>query len=663
MSIRSARLARMAVALGWLFACGWLAAQTISGSIVGTITDPTGAAIPEASVRLTASSSGAVRTTTSDARGDFSFNALPPDTYVLTVTAKGFRQFQRSDINLLPNQRVSLATITLNLGPTSEMVTVTGQPPQVHTNDTTASAVITPDEVNGVPIESRNFEALAELLPGVPTVPGAVEQGFRGNVTLTANGQSDKSNSITIDGLATENSNGASPNTFVSEDAVKEVTILQYNYTAKYGRSPGLAVRATTKGGTQHYRGSAYWYQRNQLFNANDTFDNRQHRKAPDSRFFSVGSTFGGPLILPKLLPRQQKLFFFFSGEIQRERLPQSIQNINVPNDGSLPGTSNERAGDFSDLCPAGFNNGLCINGKQTQLVDESGRPYANNNITAFINPAMQKFLNLLPRPNQTPAAVNGNANYFYQESVNDPRHTEFLRLDYDLTPKTILTASGLNWVEDDQGANVPAGSTKWGWLPADYNPASRTLNLSVTHVFSTTLTLEATGSMMYWSEAAHPSATNLARVSRSVQNINIPQFSPQDNPLNLLPLVTFASMPGAGAPNISWDGRFPIHGRETTRNLTVDLTKVLGTHTFDAGFYAEHWYMNKGADGNFAGTFTFEQNTKTYGLSTGNDFADAYLVWEIFISTRKTKSGPSRRERWTTLNGTSRTTGKRRLD
>ena len=310
---------RLAVGLGWLFACGWLAAQTISGSILGTVTDATGAAIPGASIQLTASSSGAVRATTSDARGDFSFNALQPDTYVLTVTAKGFSRFQRSDINLLPDQRVSLATIALNVGPTTQVVTVTGQPPQIHTNDTTASAIITPDEVSGVPIESRDFAALAELLPGVPAVPGDVEQGFRGNVILNANGEPVEASSITIDGLATENSNGHSPNTFVSQDAVKEVTVLQYNYTAKYGRTPGLAVRARTKGGTRNYHGSAYWYQRDRLFNANDTFNNRQHRQAPNNRFFSVGGTFGGPLIIPKLLPHRDKLFFFFSGEFWRE--------------------------------------------------------------------------------------------------------------------------------------------------------------------------------------------------------------------------------------------------------------------------------------------------------------------------------------------------------
>src|SRR5262249_8892378 len=186
------------------------------------------------------------------------------------------------------------------------------------------------------------------------------------------------------------------------------------------------------------------------------------------------------------------------------------------------------------------------------------------------------------PPPNTT----SPNYNFIFQESNRVPKHNEVARMDYNLDAHTTLYGVLNLWSEEEKGNNVPAGSTKWGWLPATYAPKSKTVNLAANHFFSPTLILETSVAASRWTETAHPMPQDLAARDRILQGDAFPQFHPENNPLHLLPAASFGGI--NNPPNVTYDGRFPIRGAENTFTGTVNVTKIHGVHTAKAGVFLD---------------------------------------------------------------------------
>src|SRR3989442_616673 len=301
-----------------------LLAQTTSGTISGTVVDPGGALIPGAKVSVTYEANGESRSSVSSERGSFSFPSLLPATYTIRLELPGFQTFQSIGNVLTPNGRLDVGELKLTIGAVGETVNVEASVAQVQTASAENSAVLTRDQFSMIPTKGRDLTNMLRLLPGVQmTVDQDAFGGATGfGATIGAvQGTRSAQQNLTVDGLVANDLGApAGLSGQVNMDAVQEVKVLLSNYQAEYGRNPGANISMTTRGGAKEYHGSAYYYGRNDAFNANDFFRNRSTNPSLNSkpalyRFHTFGATLCGPVpfTVPALNPNRAKLFFFYS--------------------------------------------------------------------------------------------------------------------------------------------------------------------------------------------------------------------------------------------------------------------------------------------------------------------------------------------------------------
>jgi len=329
-------------------------AQLYAGSLSGTVTDPSGAVVVNATVTLTDVGKGIDRQTKSDASGRYLFRALPPALYELSIDAMGF------EIEIVPSITVNVSenatsNVVLRVGQSTETITVqAGATEGVQSEDASNGQVVDRDLVANLPLIGRAVFDLAFLAPGVsPPEGGNFTPGSASNNFVSQgsrNGQAD----IVIDGVSTtnydQNTGWVDPLYTPSVDAVQEFKIQQSNFGAEFGFSGATVINVVTRSGTNTIRGSAYEYVRNTLLNAEQYFAKQAGQPNPAYHWNDFGGAFGGPI-------KKDKLFFFFDYEGGRQITPQT----NVMD---LP-TDRERAGDFGQICTSAggaFNaSGQCV--------------------------------------------------------------------------------------------------------------------------------------------------------------------------------------------------------------------------------------------------------------------------------------------------------------
>src|SRR5215468_7525360 len=330
-----------------------LGGQTTTGTISGTVVDPAGALIPGAMVFATNEATGDSRSTITSESGNFSFPSLLPATYTLKVELAGFQTFQRTGNILTPNSRLDVGQLKLAIGAIGDTINVEASVAQVQTASAENSAVLTHEQFSMIPTKGRDLTNMLRLLPGVQMTGdqdafgGAT--GFGAAIGAVQGTRASQQN-LTVDGLLA-NDLGASSGLSgqVNMDAVQEVKVLLSTYQAEYGRNPGANISMTTRAGTKEYHGSAYYYGRNDAFNANDFFRNRSTSTALSSkpalyRFHTLGATLGGPVpfTIPGLNSNRKKLFFFYSFDDTMDLVPDpALTRYRQP-------TALERTGDFS---------------------------------------------------------------------------------------------------------------------------------------------------------------------------------------------------------------------------------------------------------------------------------------------------------------------------
>lgn len=593
----------------------------VNGSITGSVADPSGSAISGATVKLISESTGAVLLQTSDAEGNFSFTAVLPSVYTVSAEHAGFKRFQKQHLELTPGGRLPVGELILPVGEVNESVTVQAEGAAVQTASSERSGMVTSEEIRDLTVINRDFTTLAELQPGVVINVGQSVQTFSGNNTFNVLGGRSTSNNIMVDGLPTNNTNQGNMNTTISLDNTQTVEVKVSNFSAEYGRNNGFAVLAVSKGGTNRLHGAAYYYDRNEAFNANNFFNNLKGIAQTPLRISYLGGNLGGELHIPGLHATRGKLFFFISAEKIGELRPKGEQDVTVP-------TQLERQGDFTQSGPKGTP--LAYNGVGVTIKDPlTGAPFPGNVVPADrILPSMKNYLNLLPLPNFTSAAAlavsKGQYNYIFQESLHVPKYLNSARLDYNFSERTQAYARFNYWYEDQQGNGVSAGNTGWGWLPQHYTAITPSGVVSLTHIFTPTLVFQGTMGFSQFSEAGPPlSEAALTAKQRSTVGFTIPQLYPAVNQYNLVPAATFGVNKSA---NPSYASRFPLQGVENTFTWNGSLTKVAGSHTIKAGFAPERWAAMKGKNAaSFAGNMNFSQDT-TNPLDTGYAYSNALL-------------------------------------
>lgn len=607
-----------------------LSAQALTGSISGTVADPSGQVIPGALVKLTNQLSGEERSAATSGNGDFSFQALVAGTYDIRIEAKGFRPLERKGNVLLAASRLALGNIQLDVGSLAETITVTAQGAAVATTVTAQTAVLDSKQVAQISIRGRDPVSLLRILPGVQQ--GVDTDTFGGSFATAVPavmGQTGRQ-TLYVDGInGGDGGNGGGGGGNFSDatnlDAIAEVNVQLNNYTAEYGLKGGPQINFITKHGGQDFHGTAYWYKRHEEFNAKNFFNNALNQPKPVYRYSTLGGNLGGPIKVkvPVINPDGNRLFFFYSVDDTRLKDLNQLRTYQMP-------TDLERKGDFSQTKTLGGAL-IVVRDPLTQ------QPFTGNIIPANrASAAGIALLNITKIPNALGPPSQGY-NYITQEpSIPHPRRQQIFRFDFRPTEKDTISVKYQTWFTKSVGFEVAGRSSPWGLVRQRYDFTSQDGKVDYTRIISPQIVNELAIGIHYTTEKGPPEDDKaLAGIQRTSYPAlaNLPQFAARNNPLNLIPKVQFGTLQnsrnsGLGqsdVPNITYDNRWPITGADTAFPISDNLTYTHGVHTFKFGVLRENERFGQARASTFAGEFSFA-NDGNDPSNTGFAYANAYI-------------------------------------
>jgi len=615
----TAGLALAVVALALAGGGAW--AQTITGVISGTVTDPSGNAIPGATVTLINEATNDARTISTDVAGAFVFPAVLPGAYTVKIESKGFHTLVRTGNQCTPNERLALGNLQLAIGSVTETVTVSAQGSNVQTASAEGSALLTTRQLDTLAQKGRDVVGMLNLLPGVETRdPVESVGGNYSNVgTPRIGGLPSSTNTITVDGApGTDLGSAGSHVVYTAFDSASEVKVLLNSYQAEYGRAGGAMVNIVTKSGTRGFHGSVYWYKRHEMFNANTWWNNRRSAAKAKYRYLTEGLAVGGPVSIPKLFNQsREKLFFFYSVERDPAKMPLSMYSFTMP-------TALERNGDFSQSLDTS-NKLMVVNDPTTKSA------FPGNIIPASrINKSGQALLNVLALPNQFNRALTGGTyNHQFQESLDQSKLSHNFRLDYAPTVKDTLFFRGMTWGNSEHGWNGSGGFAPWPMAQDNLEFLVRTAVLGYTRILSPNIVHEFHGTARrdFLNHLLAP-PDELAKIQRDKIGFTVGQFHPEINPYNIIPQATFTGVI-SNPPSFGgyWGGRYPAHRIDSVYTLADGLTMTHGAHTFKAGFYFERDVILSvpGWNQTWMGSLSFNRDTNN-PLDANHPFANGLL-------------------------------------
>src|SRR3984893_9289173 len=390
-------------------------AQQITGSIRGTVQDPSSAFVQSASVSAQQAETGLTRTAMTDPSGAYVLLELPVGHYELRVEAKGFQKYIQQGITLNVNE-TAIIPIHLAVGAESQALEVNADAQLIQGTVTSLGKTVSEREVLDLPLNGRNFTQLGLLQPGVvPLTPGLAEAGgsLRAGQAYAVNGQRPESNNFLIDGA--NNFNGVDGGFVLKPpvDAITEFRILTHNASAEFGQSLGSTTNIITRSGTNRFHGALWEFLRNDVFDATNFFA-ATTEPLKQNQF---GASLGGPVRKDKTF-----LFGFYEG----------LRNHQGETDSSTVPSVAERSGDFSASCPEGFTAGFCSNPNHQLFNVLLNKPYPHNQLTD-INPLSSGLLSLFPLP-------NAGTNLFTSTQIVTQNYDQFgIRLDHYLTASDAL--------------------------------------------------------------------------------------------------------------------------------------------------------------------------------------------------------------------------------
>ena len=578
------------------------AAQTITGTMSGMVVDSSGAVIPGVAVTLINLHTGDVRKLDTNSEGRFVFSAVQPEAYTVRVEAPGFEKLERTNVVLSANENLALGRIELKTGKASETITVIEGGGKVETESSDLTARLTSDQISLISTKGRDITSLLRLIPGTSYIDDveAVGEGF-GTDLPNISGQRGRSTVSTVDGLnASEPSGSNKISMTTNQDAIAEVKVLRNNYAAEYGNNGGAMINIVTKSGGQSYHGGGYYFLRNEALNANSYFNNNAGLPRGMYRHNIWGVNLGGPVQIPWIFPNHnhQKLFFFYSYEKPHTITPTNPVFVTVP-------TALERQGNFSQS--------INSSGKPVIVVDPlTGAPFANNTIPqSRWNPSTAALLNVFPLPNTLRA---DGTNYQVQKSVDVPKWSQIIHIDFKPTDKDNISWKGQQWVSDNIGFDTSGWDhndrSRWG-INSHYLYSEDGMTFGWTHIFSPRVVNEANVGLRHDSEGFIPGDGMVDLVSRSRLNYTAPQLFPQNNKLNTIPQTAssnggFTSVRGNPA-RIFWLNRWGEIGRDYILPSVSDgLSFNRGSHVYKTGIYYEHLRNEEAPGGNWQGTLDF---------------------------------------------------------
>lgn len=641
--------------MGWFIPAAY--AQVDTGSILGTVTDQTGAVIPGAKVTLTNKGTGLSLSSKTGANGSYVFSPVKIGTYSVTAEAAGFNKAVHTDLVLNIDQQL-VANFTLTPGAVTQTVTVTAAASVLQTQNASVGQVVAQRTINNLPLNGRNFTFLAQIVAGVNT-PQADTRGNAANGAFTANGVREDQNNYLLDGIDNNSDNvdflnGTNFVVLPPPDALSEFKVQTSNYSAEFGRAAGAILNATIKSGTNQVHGDLWEFFRNDKLDAADYFEDSGGLTKGEYRHNQFGFTLGGPVYIPHIYDGRNKLFFFGDLEILRRRQGSVFTN-------SVP-TALERSSGFTNLSDVilGQTNASCISSGACTHTDNLGRtlldgtaldpatmrpvtkgqvdpvtglvatnsgyvddpfytggPVGNmTNFTALcasqatcqlnqlpggrLDQNAIKLLNLYPAPTGLGTVNNQASNPVLSEN----RWAFDTRMDWNRGDKDEVFGT-FSYVKDPQFIPAPfTGIADGGaFQQGDQHALSFLGAFSYTHIFSPTLVNEA----RLGEDRLHTSRFGPVGTQMGI---------PQQFGINGIAQVTEnGGLPAIGISGLNTLGSnafLPSDEITQTTQVTDNLTKVYENHTFKMGMEFQHikfstlqpaWsHGQMNFDGNYAG-------------------------------------------------------------
>jgi carboxypeptidase family protein/TonB-dependent receptor-like protein len=641
-----------------------LQAQVDTGSILGTIADASGAPINGAKVILTNEGTGAALSFTTGADGTYKFTPLKIGSYKVTATFQGFQTTTQTNITVNVGADVVI-NFSLKPGAVTQSVEVVATIPVLQTQNAAVGQVVDSRNVNDLPLNGRNFTFLAQLSAGVNT-PQADTRGNAATGAFAANGLRPAQNNYLLDGIDNNSDtvdflNGTNFVVLPPVDAVQEFKVQTSGFSAEFGRSGAAVLNATIKSGTNELHGSAWEFFRNDKLDAADFFENARNVKKGELRQNQFGVTAGGPVVIPHVYNGKNKLFFFgdyegfrrAQGTILSGTVPTAAERaswnaagstINLQDYITAQLSATPKPDDLGRTAPVGTiydpaTTRLVTAGKVDPVSglvatttgftrDPFGTCAAsmttftlagcNLNVIPFnrLNADAIKLLNLFPNP--TTSGVFGN--FGNSPKLFEHKNSFDARMDVNLNEKNQIFFR-FSYGDDPQfipgifGGVADGGAFQQGPQTANAQQSA----LGYTHTFSPTLINEARAGINY---------LHTTRSSPVASQLGLPaQFGVQAIPQ----VAENGGLPAFGIGALSTLGSnafLPSDEVSSTIQLTDNVTKIYGKHTFKMGFEFQHVKFSTLQPPWSHGQFNYGGYTDSPGGTGGNvGIADFLLV------------------------------------
>jgi len=561
--------------LGLLFLSFNLHAQTFRGTILGTVMDSSGAAIPAATVTIKNLDTGLIRTVITSDDGSYSAPELPIGNYSITVQKEGFKE------GIVTGVRVEVsserrADFTLQPGQVSQLVEVTGEElPMLESTSNTLGGIVESKVVTNLPVNGRDYQKLILLVPGAASGPDAITDSAGSYGTVSVNGARGRSNNYLLDGTDMNdgyrndpaiNEGGvfSTPATILPVEAIAELHIAS-NFEAEYGRSAGSAINIVTKSGTNDFHGSAFDFFRNTALNARNYFNPAANEPngGPQQPFHlnQFGGDLGGPIF-------HDKTFFFVDYEGVRETGSESSP-------GCVP-----TAGDISANAP--------IPGDLSS-----------------INPVIQKLLALNPWPaptSSTDCYANGGSNVTLATPFSNRVDNGIVKIDHNFNQDNLLTG---RYYIGDSSQLFPLALTGGGLLP-NYNTFVPTrvqlISISYVSLISPSIVNEARLGWNRFAEGFFPEDHSFNPLSIGLDTVG-PGTPNNNNPYNFgMPVISVS-----GLPQIGSDKADPRQRVDTNWHFIDNISWKSGKHDIKFGYEFRRTSVSQIFNRTFRGKLTFD--------------------------------------------------------
>ncbi|MGH9400860.1 MAG: carboxypeptidase regulatory-like domain-containing protein [Terriglobia bacterium] len=586
-----AALAALFVSVALLFAfnpkaCAQIRAQA---SLTGYVSDPTGAMIPEAKVRITNVGTGVSSVSATNSGGNYYFPALNAGVYKVEANAPGFKTMIQTGFQISVGEQASL-DFHLPIGATTQTLTVQAQISHLQTQTGQQSGVVSGPQIQLLSVNGRNFMTMAKLVPGAAATPGNESIGHIAN-DINFNGGRTEDNAYFIDGaFDSDPGSKTSIQTSPALAAISQFSVVTSNYSAEYGVAGSAVVDVDIKSGTNQFHGSAYDEIRNDAFDARNFFS----KTTPPLKLNDFGFTVGGPI-------KKNKLFFFYSQEWRRQRAG-TVVSAHTPSALELAGNFSQsplpKSGALTD--PTGKG---CVTGTQLN--------------PACFDPQVLKLLGGGAFPQAT-TTTNGFQNFIGAPSLPTNYNQELVRADYNMTQKLQLMVHFIREGYDTIPATSQWGSQAFPTISTNFAVPSQNFLVRMTQMISPNLVNETSFSYAFDNDIGTPTGKYAAPAGFNIT----PLFASALNPDNRIPSLSFNQ--GYGGIDVA---AWPLSLIAPVYSWADTFTQIHGAHTLKYGGVFQYDIKNQPAQVHTQGQFAYN------GEFTGNALADFLLGYPASFS------------------------------